>query len=493
MRRDPNASGGGIFCLAFAAFVAAGFPLPAVESALPIPVEQTLSADVSETDPPTEPMQETPTPKPSDTALDTIAEVQIRSEFNDLRRELLDNRMKLVDWWLAVVAAFLTLIVVVAPIAGFFGFKRFREIEIKARRSVEITNAATTEAKSLVGEIKSKRDEAVSHLRQITSETAKEEPAKVGEAVQSAKENPSISLIDQVISAAILQQQQGNTDRATMKWLAVANIAEEIGDRELGARAWFSVGYLRAEESRLQDAVDGYDKAIRLNPDDANAFNNRGTAKSGLGRHDDALADYEEALRLNPDDAEVYGNRGAAKSGLGRHDKALADFDEAIRLKPDFAEAFNNRGNAKNALGRHEDALADYNEAIRLKPDYAEAFNHRGAVKNLVGRYEEALSDHDEAIRLKPNYSEAFLTRGIAKNGLGQDEDALVDYDKAIRLNPDFAFARLQRAQTLLKLGRSDEAREDLEKASELAGAADDEAMAEMVSQVYEQSFGGDS
>ena len=62
MRRDPNASGGGIFCLAFAAFFAAGFQLPAVESASPIPVEQTLSADFSETDPPTEPMQETPTP-----------------------------------------------------------------------------------------------------------------------------------------------------------------------------------------------------------------------------------------------------------------------------------------------------------------------------------------------------------------------------------------------------------------------------------------------
>ena len=49
------------------------------------------------------------------------------------------------------------------------------------------------------------------------------------------------------------------------------------------------------------------------------------------------LAEYDEAIRLNPDSAEAYFNRGKAKR---RTPSAIADFDEAIRCNPDFAEAY---------------------------------------------------------------------------------------------------------------------------------------------------------
>ena len=566
MRQVLKSIGRGIFYLGFAALVAAGFPLHVVVSASPIPVEQTVPEGTLQAGPSAVSTQEKPIPKPSDTVLDTTVEIEIRSDFNELRRELLDHRMKAVDWWLAVMAIVLTLIAVVAPIASIFGFKRFREIEIEARKGVETTKAATEqakisveEAKLLVGEIKSKRDEAVSHTKQITSMTAKEEPAKAGEFVQSTIANPSTSPIERVISAAILLQRRGDIQGAIKKWFAVAEIADGI-DSELGSRAWFSVGYLHAAERRFREAIDGYDKAIRLKPDLAEAFYNRGRAKSDLGLHETVLADYDEAIRLKPDFAEAFYNRGFVKYDLGRHEAALADydeairlkpdfaealvnrgyvkdrlgrheaafsdFDEAIRLKPDFAEAFYNRGFAECGLGRHEAALADYDEAIRLKPDYAEALVNRGVVKINLGRHEAALADYDEAIRLKPDFAEAFNNRGTAKTNLNRHEDALADYDKAIclqpkhkqafynrgnanlelgrhedaisdyneaiRLNPGFALARLELAKAHFALGHLDEARQVLDTARNLARAAGDELMVNMVNQVYESLFGGD-
>ena len=57
-----------------------------------------------------------------------------------------------------------------------------------------------------------------------------------------------------------------------------------------------------------------------------------GVARAVLGQHDAAIADYDEALRLNPNYAEAYNNRGVAKVQLRRIDEARQDFEMALNL-----------------------------------------------------------------------------------------------------------------------------------------------------------------
>lgn len=485
MQQFLKSSWRGIFCLAFAAFLAAGFSLHAAELASKVPDEPAApEVDFSEVLAQLE----------LNTALDTRVEIEIRSYLNDLRRELLDDRMKLVDWWLAVMAFVLTAIAVVAPIVGIFGYKRFSQIENEAGNNVKITNDFVNKAKTLADEIKAMHDEAssdLSELGEMTSKVAIDEPTKADEAVQSAKENPSISTTGRLISTALVLQKVEDIEGAIRKWRAVAEI-EDGTDKDLTARAWFSAGYLCVKVERYREAIDCLDKAVRLQPDFADALNARGVAKFLLGKHEDALADYDQAIRLEPGLAKAFINRGNAKRHLGRHEDALADYDQAIRLKPDLAEAFSDRGYTKYLLERHDDALADHDQAIRLKPSFSEAFNNRGYTKYRLGRHEEALVDFNEAIRLKPDDAEAFLSRGDAKRALGRHGDALADYNEAIRLKPGFSLAQMQRAKTHFALGHSDDARQDLEKARELARSAENEAMLNEAQQVYEQLFGGD-
>ena len=66
-----------------------------------------------------------------------LVEVELQRRFNELRRELLDDRAKLVDWWLVAIAIVLTFFGIVVAIAGFMGFRRFREIETEAKNSVK--------------------------------------------------------------------------------------------------------------------------------------------------------------------------------------------------------------------------------------------------------------------------------------------------------------------------------------------------------------------
>jgi tetratricopeptide (TPR) repeat protein len=51
-----------------------------------------------------------------------------------------------------------------------------------------------------------------------------------------------------------------------------------------------------------------------------------------------------EAIRLKPDYAAAYFNRGTTYANLSQHQLAIENYNAAIRLKPGYAAAYNNRG-----------------------------------------------------------------------------------------------------------------------------------------------------
>jgi tetratricopeptide (TPR) repeat protein len=97
-----------------------------------------------------------------------------------------------------------------------------------------------------------------------------------------------------------------------------------------------------------------------------------------------ALADYNRAIKINPQSANAYYNRGLLKATkLQDQQGALADYDRAIKLKPNYDAAYNNRGNLKaDKLKDYQGALADYDRAIKLKPKNADAYYNRGVLKH---------------------------------------------------------------------------------------------------------------
>lgn len=96
------------------------------------------------------------------------------------------------------------------------------------------------------------------------------------------------------------------------------------------------------------------------------AFFSIGNILSEGGWISEAISAYDMALRLKPDYAEVYYNRGTAKTFIGEYEAAITDFDETIHLKSQFVEAHYNRGTAKLALNRREEARSDFQTALKL-------------------------------------------------------------------------------------------------------------------------------
>ena len=367
---------------------------------------------------------------------------------------------------------------------------RLKEIKVSEPEAKEGASSSQGQAagtsiervEKLVEKIEAERKKEREYIAQLveklTAEVASKNPDEAAETAESVRRDPAASPMDRAIAAAVRLQQQGETEKAIEKWRSIANVVGEE-DRQLQARAWFSVGHLHSEgpDVDFEAAIDAYTRAIELKLDYVAPYNNRGIARARLGQHRAALADFDQAIWLKPAEAPAYCNRGIVKRDLGQHRAALADYDQAIRLKPDYAEAYSNRGNVKRDLGQHRAALADYDQAIRLKPAEALSYYNRGIVQGDLGQAQAALADYDQAIRLKPDLTEAYADRGATKRDLGQYRAALADYDQAIRLKPDDAATYYNRGVVKEALGRINEAREDYQKALALAQESGDEEL----------------
>ena len=387
-------------------------PTCRAESLGGVPQVVDAGADTPVIDPPSQPPG--PPLAPDKNGIGAAAEVEIQRRFNELRREFLDDRREFLDARAKNVDQWLTAIGVVAPIVAFIigllGFQRLREIEADARRSAE-------EAERLVERIRANSDEVEKRLEKLDAQSIGKNVDEAARTAESVQRDPAASVIGRARAAAVLLQQQGKIEEAIEKWRSIANVAGE-GDRQLQARAWFSVGYLRSvgEGIDLEAAIDAYTKAIALDPTYATAYYNRGRARHDLGRDRAALADYDQAIKLTPTDAVAYNNRGIVKHCLNQYEAALADFDQAIALDPTYATAYNNRGHAKQEHGQHEDALVDLDQAIALDPTYAVAYYNRGVANQNLGRITKAREDFEKALVLAQEAGDEALVAEVRRH-----------------------------------------------------------------------------
>jgi len=75
-------------------------------------------------------------------------------------------------------------------------------------------------------------------------------------------------------------------------------------------------------------------------------------AHDSRGRPDEAIADFTEAIRIAPDNAVAYSNRGNTYSNTGKLKQAIADYTQAIRLDPANPVRYAKRARVYQAAGQ---------------------------------------------------------------------------------------------------------------------------------------------
>lgn len=238
-------------------------------------------------------------------------------------------------------------------------------------------------------------------------------------------------------------------------------------------------------ENKLNNAIDYYNRIINRNPDDALAYNNRGTVYNKLGRHELAFTDYNQAIKLKPGYSTAYSNRGVAcyMQGLtGKfcsEEQSYGDFEKACSLGNcsnlklvkilKFRVKTDNPNITDNRWAYYYQRVADFFNNFRSPKFYdAQTYNVRGINSSQHGRYKSAIDNFSRAIFLQPDFVDAYNNRGLTFSQNGHYQLAIEDFNRIIRLKPDFASAYINRGATYMITNKKELGCLDAQTACEL-------------------------
>ena len=226
---------------------------------------------------------------------------------------------------------------------------------------------------------------------------------------------------------------------------AIADLTRAIELAPAEAAYHYERGMTHWQNQDPDGALEDFDAAIKLKPDDVRALVAR--AELRAARHDPAESvrpDLDAADRAAPREADVRLALGHLYEYLHDFPAAIAQYDhwiEARRLDDvGMPAARNARCWARALAGQELDrALADCNAAVRARPKVAAYLDSRGLVYLRRGQYAKAIGDYDAALALAPGKAWALYGRGVAEQRLGKTAAGQADVAAATALSPRIA------------------------------------------------------
>lgn len=154
-----------------------------------------------------------------------------------------------------------------------------------------------------------------------TAERARESVGSAG-AAQERKTNPFANIIN------FFKKRDTEPTEAGKKWFEGYNAFER------GKKHYLAGDPDRSDPGRIQAALDCFDEAIAsgFENGDGGIYGLRGSCLQVLNFHLDAIDDFDKAIPIEPEDCNLYFMRSVSKGETGDLRGRVADLQVAIRL-----------------------------------------------------------------------------------------------------------------------------------------------------------------
>jgi len=149
------------------------------------------------------------------------------------------------------------------------------------------------------------------------------------------------------------------------------------------------------------------DESARKQLEEAQEHNDRGVTLFYTSSREAAQVEFEKAIELNPELAEAYNNLALVQSELGHNDEAVENFKKAYSLRSDLCEAYSNLAMLHFRRGDLDEAMRLFEKSIQTPASSSVAHLNLGNGLLQLGRYEEAIGAWERALLIDPSNEDA--------------------------------------------------------------------------------------
>ena len=161
------------------------------------------------------------------------------------------------------------------------------------------------------------------------------------------------------------------------------------------------------EQSRLEEAIDVYDKVIKLDGSFSQAYLNKGIACYRLRRLEEAIASLNKVLEIDEGNRVALYTKGIALNELLRFHEAAIILQDVVKVEPENIPAQIACGYAFENTGKIQESIACYNLVVELEPRAFEAISSLARVNSFLGNKERAVSLFEQSLDINPNNARA--------------------------------------------------------------------------------------
>ena len=284
---------------------------------------------------------------------------------------------------------------------------------------------------------------------------------------------------DFVSAADLVARACASPEATAQHHLAHAGVLQRSGQRELAqaaaqraiaceprcAKAWETLGAIKAGCGELAASADCFRTAVEIDPQFLQALNNLAVVQQRLGRHDEAETCYRQALQRAPQNTDIWLNYATLLGTLGRYCDGLAILDQVFASTSPTVSALLLAASMECEIGRDAAALKRIDCILTIEPHTAKILALRSRILCRLGRWESALDDCDVALAHDPQHGEALHAKALALQGLDRIEEAIGCFRAAETCGVAPAAAIVDGGWLLAEMGRTDEALAALERA----------------------------
>lgn len=257
--------------------------------------------------------------------------------------------------------------------------------------------------------------------------------------------------------------------------------ARKVDPRALNAYLRGRYAWNRRTEQQLRVAIEYFNEAIALQPNDALAYSGLADSYSVLAsngtdgmRPNEAMpiakANALKALQLDATLAEAHASlANILMSWEWNMPEAEKEFRRSIELNPRYATAHQWYSHLLLATGRLDEAQREMKQALEIEPLSLVINVGAGWCQYFARHYDEAIEIYKNTLKMDPNFPLAHQTLGMAYAQKQMYQESLVEFRQAADFSGGSAASIAGLANAYALAGRAAEAKQQVERLEALA------------------------